>query len=78
MSDGKNNAFLSDDKNAGSSSLEPLLVVTGMIKNSSQRITKQLSSINTGRCELFLIECAVFPVFAECPGLKGCVLREFT
>ena len=57
MSVGKYRAFLSDDKN-GVSSFETLQVVTGLIKNSSQRTTKQLSSMKTGRCILFLIECA--------------------
>lgn len=57
MSVGKYRAFLSDDKN-GVSSFETLQVVTGLMKNSSQRTTKQLSSMKTGRSILFLIECA--------------------
>lgn len=74
MSLGKNKAFLSDDKNTVSS-FETLEVVTGMIKNSSQRTTKQLSSMKTGRCILFLME------WADCrgdgPGLEGLCLLGF-
>lgn len=69
MSEGRYNAFLSDDRNAVSSLLT-LLVVTGKMKNSSQRTTKQLSSMNTCRWRLLLMECP------DCPAREGALVCE--
>ena len=72
---GRYNAFLSDDINEVSS-LKAFRVVTGIMWNSSQRTTKQLSSMKIGLRILFLIEWAACEGVG--PGLGGLGLLGVT